>query len=148
MRRIWGERGAGDMKGRKHLRRAGIVLGFGALLCAGVMASGALGMSLVDSGSTDSTSTAADTSPASTFTPTIHSDQEDYNPGATVTLSGAGWGPSESVHIVVNDDKSQPWSYATDATADLSGGFSVQFQLPTSFAAAYAVQATGSSGRV
>jgi len=47
----------------------------------------------------------------------------------------------------VNDDKSQPWSYATDASADLSGGFSVQFQLPTSFAAAYTVQATGSSGR-
>src|SRR5690349_5945919 len=68
MRRIWGERGAGGMKGRKNLRRAGIVLGFGALLCAGVMASGALGMALVDSGSTDSTSTAADTSPASTDT--------------------------------------------------------------------------------
>src|SRR5580765_5482960 len=197
MRRIWGERGAGDMKGRKHLRRVGIVLGLGALLCAGVMASGALGMSLVDSGSTDSTSTAADTSPASTdtgatstdtsatstdsssstdtsidtsptstdatsttteatttttgssstFAPTIRSDQEDYNPGATVTLSGAGWGPGESVHIVVNDDKSQPWSYGTDASADLSGGFSVQFQLPTSFAAAYTVQATGASGR-
>ena len=186
------------MKGRKNLRRMGIVLGLGALLCAGVMASGALGMALVDPGSTDSTSTAADTSPASTdtsasstdtgatstdtsatstdsststdattstdstttetttttttgssstFAPTIHSDQEDYNPGATVTLSGAGWGPSESVHIVVNDDKSQPWSYATNASADLSGGFSVQFQLPTSFAAAYTVQATGSSGR-
>ena len=183
------------MKGRKRLRRAGIVFGLGALLCAGAMASGALGMALVDSGSTDSTSTAADTSPASTdtgatstdtsatstdsssstdttptstdattiaestttppsttttgssstFAPTIRSDQEDYNPGATVTLSGAGWGPGESVHIVVNDDKSQPWSYGTDATADLSGGFSVQFQLPTSFAASYTVQATGSS---
>ena len=53
MRRIWGERGAGDMKGRKNLPRVGIVLGLGALLCAGVMASGALGMALVDSGSTD-----------------------------------------------------------------------------------------------
>ena len=48
------------MKGRKNLRRVGIVLGLGALLCAGVMASGALGMALVDPGSTDSTSTAAD----------------------------------------------------------------------------------------
>ena len=56
------------MKGRKNLRRMGIVLGLGALLCAGVMASGALGMALVDPGSTDSTSTAADTSPASTDT--------------------------------------------------------------------------------
>ena len=46
------------MKGRKNLRRMGIVLGLGALLCAGVMASGALGMALVDPGSTYSTSTA------------------------------------------------------------------------------------------
>src|SRR5947207_2156393 len=61
MRRIWDKRGAGEMKGRKTLRRAGIVLGFGLLLCAGVMASGAFGMHL-DAGNstTDSTSTAAD----------------------------------------------------------------------------------------
>src|SRR5438034_5990640 len=61
MRRVWGKRGAGEMKGRKTLRRAGIVLGFSLVLCAGVMASGAFGMRL-DAGSstTDSTSTAAD----------------------------------------------------------------------------------------
>src|SRR5580765_2483835 len=87
MRRIWGERGAGDMKGRKHLRRAGIVLGFGALLCAGVMASGALGMALIDPGSTDSTSTAADTTTAaadstSTDTSTTTADSSTTTDGA------------------------------------------------------------------
>jgi Prealbumin-like fold domain len=52
------------MKGRKTLRRAGIVLGFGALLCAGVMASGAFGMHLdAGTGTTDSTSTATDPAP-------------------------------------------------------------------------------------
>src|SRR5215213_312960 len=43
--------------------------------------------------------------------PSMTTDQEDYNPGATVTLIGAGWAAGEAVHIVVNDDKSQPWSY-------------------------------------
>src|ERR1041385_6448595 len=91
MRRIWGERGAGDMKGRKNLRRAGIVLAFGALLCAGFMASGALGMSLVDSGSTDSTSTAADTSPASTDTGATSTDTS-----ATSTESATSTDPTTS----------------------------------------------------
>ena len=178
------------MKGRKTLRRTGVALAFGALLCAGVMASGALGMVSAVSGSSDSSSTAADTTTSatdssstdtsatatdttqtstdattstesttngstttttgssSTFVPSIKSDQEDYNPGATVILTGTGWGPGESVHIVVNDDKSQPWSYATDSAADLAGAFTIQFQLPTSFAAAYSVRATGASGAV
>jgi hypothetical protein len=81
------------------------------------------------------------------FSPSITSDQEDYNPGATVTLSGAGWGLGETVQIIVNDDKQQPWSYSTDVTA-AAGNFTVQFQLPTSFAATYSVQATGASGAV
>src|SRR5690242_3684872 len=86
MRRIWGERGAGDMKGRKHLRRAGIVLGFGALLCAGVMASGALGMALVDSGSTDSTSTSAPPSdPTSTDVSSSSSTTSGDTTGSTTT---------------------------------------------------------------
>src|SRR5438034_11131907 len=66
MRRIYrGKRGAGEMKGRKTLRRAGIMLAFGALLCAGMLASGALGMVSGITGSTDSSSTATDTGPSS-----------------------------------------------------------------------------------
>jgi hypothetical protein len=158
------------MRGRKTLRRAGIVLAFGALLSAGMLASGALGMVSIVTGTTDSSSTATDTTPPtdttptststttttettttttttttapSPFSPSIMSDKGDYNPGATVTLTGAGWGAGELVHINVNDDIGQTWSYNTDATADLSGGFSVQFPLPSSFIATYNVTATG-----
>src|SRR5919112_6001130 len=79
-------------------------------------------------------------------TPSITSDQPDYNPGATVTLTGANWSANDVVHVVVNDDKSQPWSYTTDVSADNAGNFSLQFQLPASFAATYFVQTTGASG--
>src|SRR2546425_5038808 len=183
MRRIFrGKRGAGEMRGRKTLRRAGIVLAFGALLSAGMLASGALGMVSIVTGTTDSSSTATDTAPppsstdttpstststdttspltttdatSSTttttslvFSPSITSDQQDYNPGATVTLTGAGWHAGEVVHITVNDDAAQPWLYSADPTADATGGFTLQFLLPTSFAATYTVQATGASGAV
>ena len=36
--------------------------------------------------------------------PTIQSDKADYAPGELVTLTGSGWQPGESVHIIVNDD--------------------------------------------
>jgi MBG domain (YGX type) len=178
MRRIWGKRGAGEMKGRKGFRRAGIVLALGVLFGAGLLASGAFGMVLVGAGSTDSTSTATDaTSSAATDTdtgttdtaatsteagttstdasttsttaaaaPTIESDQADYAPGATVRLTGSGWGPGESVHIFVNDDVGQTWQYNGDVTADASGAFTTEFQLPSSFVATYKVTATGAAG--
>src|SRR5437016_711101 len=44
--------------------------------------------------------------------PTISTDQADYAPGATVTLTGANWQPGESVHISVNDNVGQTWSYS------------------------------------
>jgi cytoskeletal protein RodZ len=172
------------MKGRKKLRRAGIVLGFGALLCAGMLASGALGMvsgitgstdssststdttALTDSSSTATDTTATDTSTTDTTTtetttssatttapttttepssssPSISSDKNDYAPGSTVTLSGNGWRSGEVVHISVNDDVGQSWSYGTDVTADPNGSFSAQFQLSNSFIASYTATATG-----
>jgi hypothetical protein len=179
MRRIWGKRGAGEMKGRKGFRRAGIVLALAVLFGAGLLASGAFGMVLVDSGSTDSTSTTTDstssdatdtgtgttdtvptsteaattstdasttTSTTAAATPTIASDQADYGPGATVRLTGSGWGPGENVHIFVNDDVGQTWQYNGDVTADASGAFTTEFQLPSSFVATYKVTATGAAG--
>src|SRR6266540_4585763 len=186
MRRIYrGTRGAGEMKGRKTLRRAGIVLAFGALLSAGMLASGALGMTLdggtrpdssstaTDTTTTDaapSTSTSADTTaPTSTetvaptttdttsstttttpapFAPAISTDQFDYVPGSTVTLIGSGWGPGAAVHILVNDNVGQTWSYSADVTADATGGFTNQFQLPDWFIATYTATATGSGATV
>jgi hypothetical protein len=82
--------------------------------------------------------------PAST--PTIVSDQNDYAPGSTVTLTGAGWLANESVHLFVNDQDGQTWSYDADLGADSSGAFVHQFQLPNWFVANYSVVATGFSG--
>ncbi|MFY9580020.1 MAG: hypothetical protein WAQ33_11910, partial [Gaiellaceae bacterium] len=100
---------------------------------------------------TTTTSSTTTTAPATTttpsvFSPTISSDQADYAPGSTVTLTGAGWGPGEAVQIVVNDDVGQSWQYSTNVTADASGTFTNQFLLPTYFVATYGVTATGSSG--
>src|SRR3982751_2974797 len=53
--------------------------------------------------------------------PTISTDQADYAPGATVTLTGSTWQPGESVQIVVNDNVGQTWSYSADVTADPGG---------------------------
>jgi hypothetical protein len=49
----------------------------------------------------------------------------------------------ESIHLSVNDDKGQSWSWSGDATADDSGQFTATLTLPTSFVATYAVVATG-----
>jgi hypothetical protein len=78
--------------------------------------------------------------------PSIVSDQPDYTPGATVTLTGANWGAGEAVHLFVNDDAGQTWSYSGDVIADSTGNFTRQFQLPDWFIATYTVAATGSSG--
>jgi len=79
-------------------------------------------------------------------TPSVVSDQADYNPGATVTLTGTDWGGSEIVHVTVNDDVGQTWAYNTDVTADDAGNFTLRFQLPNTFVANYRVTVTGASG--
>jgi hypothetical protein len=78
--------------------------------------------------------------------PSVVSDQADYTPGSTVTLTGANWGAGEAVHIFVNDDAGQTWSHNADVAADDAGNFRYQFQLPNFFVADYSVTATGSSG--
>ena len=78
-------------------------------------------------------------------TPTIWSGQADYDAGSTVTLWGAGWQPGEAVHVHVNDDQGQTWSYDADVTADDSGDMTVSFTLPDAFIATYGVTATGAT---
>src|SRR5438094_5160060 len=81
--------------------------------------------------------------------PTIASDQADYSPGSTVTLTGTGWDASEAVHLSVNDDVGNTWSWSEDVTADANGDVTDQLTLPTSFVATYKVTATGiTSGAV
>src|ERR687883_1666238 len=75
--------------------------------------------------------------------PWVATDQPDYPPAANVALTGGGWQPGEPVHVVVNDDEGQTWSYVEDVTADETGGFSLEFTLPDSFVATYSVTATG-----
>src|SRR5207247_6227572 len=90
-----------------------------------------------------STTTSTPSSPPPAYSPTISSDKPDYAPGDTVTLTGSSWQAGEAVHIFVNDDKGQTWSYSTDVTASDTGGFVTSVVLPTSFVATYAVTATG-----
>src|SRR5215217_669046 len=80
--------------------------------------------------------------------PTIQSDQADYPPGATVTLSGSGWQPGESVHINVNDTYGATWTRNVDVTANANGEITDSFSLPNSFVSDYNVTATGASGAI
>src|SRR5438034_1671541 len=59
--------------------------------------------------------------------PTITSDQVDYTPGSTVTLTGAGWGVGETVHVTVDDSLGQAWTWASnpDPLTGLDGSFTV-----------------------
>jgi hypothetical protein len=75
--------------------------------------------------------------------PTIQSDFADYNPGQTVTLTGANWDPAGSpVHIVVNDSIGQTWQHTSDVTPASDGTIQDVFKLSTSFIASYSVHAT------
>ena len=80
---------------------------------------------------------------SATSTPTITSDKADYAPGATVTLTGAGWQPGEAVHVLVTNSSAGTWSYSADVAASSTGGFTTQFKLSTSYIATYFVSATG-----
>ncbi len=95
---------------------------------------------------TDSTTTSAGST--TSVSPAITTDQSDYAPGSTVTLSGSGWGVGESVHLFVNDTLGATWQYNGDVTADLSGTFVAQFQLPNVFVSDYDVTATGEAGEI
>jgi hypothetical protein len=110
------------------LRFARIAAAIVALLLLGAAASSAL----------------ADGDPsAPAASPAIASDQADYAPGSTVTLSGSGWHPTETVHVLVNDTLGKTWQFEADVLADLDGAFTVQFQLPNTFISDYDVSANG-----
>jgi hypothetical protein len=70
----------------------------------------------------------------------------DYNPGQTVTLTGAGWAPGESVHITaVEDNSTVAWTHTSDPdpVADGTGTFTYRFAIASYFVANYSVTATG-----
>lgn len=76
---------------------------------------------------------------------TVTSDRPDYAPGDTVTLIGSGWDPAEAIHLNVNDNVGQTWSFNADVVADDLGTFTSSFQLPSWFVALYLVTATGAT---
>src|SRR5262249_29390095 len=106
--------------------------------------------------STSTTTPTTKTTPTSTTTTTstskspiplghqsISTDQPDYLPGATVTLSGSGWQPAEKIHISVNDALGTSWSYSTAVVADVNGAFTPQFAISSLFVSSYTAVATG-----
>jgi hypothetical protein len=74
--------------------------------------------------------------------PFIQSDQADYEPGSTVTLTGGNWVAGDTIHILVDDATGHTWQHNADVTADSSGDIKDVFSLPTSFVAQYLVTAT------
>src|SRR4051794_30279918 len=82
---------------------------------------------------------------ASTTNPWIQSDQADYAPGSTVTLTGGNWQPGESVHVFVDDTNGHTWNHSADVTADDMGLIQDVFNLPNAWVSDYDVTATGAS---
>ena len=77
--------------------------------------------------------------------PWIQSDQLDYHPGTTVTLTGGNWQPGESVHIFVDDANGHTWNHSADVTADDQGQIQDVFDLPDLWVSDYSVTATGAA---
>jgi hypothetical protein len=97
----------------------------------------------VSSGVSESGAFTVSVPPSPISPPWVQADQPEYNAGGTVSLTGGGWQPFETVQIVVNDELGQTWSLQDTVQADFSGAVSYQFDLPNWFVAKYDVAATG-----
>jgi len=63
----------------------------------------------------------------STTGATIETDLDDYAPGGSVYLTGRGWAPNESVHLVMTEDPDVHEDVIADVEADSTGAFSLRF---------------------
>jgi hypothetical protein len=52
---------------------------------------------------------------------TVKTDKYDYAPYETVTISGTGWQPGETVHLRVSEDSDSHYDWVLEAVADDSG---------------------------
>jgi hypothetical protein len=77
-------------------------------------------------------------------TPTISSDQADYWPGSTVTLTGSGFQGDTTVTLTVNDSVGAAWSWSDSVAPDATGSFTDTLTLPSTVIATYSVNAVGS----
>jgi hypothetical protein len=78
--------------------------------------------------------------------PTIASDKEDYAPGETVTITGAGWPAQDAITVQTDDSIGKTWSDTGQVTSDADGNFSYSFALSTKFVASYSTTASDASG--
>ena len=74
--------------------------------------------------------------------PTIAADKPTYVAGETITLTGEGWLPGESVNIVLSEEGDEETT-ALHATADASGTFTITTTMPED-----PVEVASSSGTV
>lgn len=58
-----------------------------------------------------------------TSTAVVATDKDDYPPGETVTITGAGWQPGETVSLTLHEDPLQHADRVLTAVADENGGF-------------------------
>ena len=134
-----------------------------ALFIVGLLASGAFGdvSSLAVTGSSTSSDSAAATnttaaasdstttgtsSASVTYSPTIASDKADYPPGATVTITGAGWPAQDAIVVQTDDAIGKTWSNSGNVTSDDNGDFTYSFQLPNTFISDYTTTASDAFG--
>jgi hypothetical protein len=59
----------------------------------------------------------------STTGATVDTDQDDYAPGETVTISGRGWKAGETVHLNLTEDPVADGPHDWDVVADAGGNF-------------------------
>jgi len=76
---------------------------------------------------------------------TVITNKSDYTPGDTVTITGSGFAPNESVSLhIAESNNTKPWD--NFATPDAFGNFSnSQFAVPPDFGVTFSLSATGLS---
>jgi hypothetical protein len=121
------ERRKGEEMATPSQRRRRTRWGLVAVMLFAVLAFGAV-MASADSGAT----------------PTISSDQADYWPGSTVTLTGSGFQGDTTVTLAVNDSVGAAWSWSDSVAPDATGSFTDTLTLPSTVIATYSVNAVGS----
>jgi hypothetical protein len=79
---------------------------------------------------------------------TISAGKADYAPDEVVDLFGRGWEPNEVIQLAIDDDEGKTWRHRAVVTADESGAFEYEFQLPSWFVATYTVVANGAQSGI
>ena len=64
-----------------------------------------------------------------------------------MTLTGADWQAGDTVHVAVDDDKSNAWEYSEDVTVAADGTITDTFDLPAGLAAEFSATATDPADR-